>query len=93
MKIESFKPIAEEALREILEERQPRDEYGWVSWPDENVSSGVAMFEFCATLGEGPEDDRIELPPVCISKDLDEAEAKQEIKRQLDALLPPIRYD
>jgi hypothetical protein len=93
VKIESFKPIAEEALREILEERQPRDEYSWIRWPDENVSSSIVTNEFCAILGEGPEDDRIELRPVCISKELDEAEAKQEIKRQIDALLSPFRYD
>jgi hypothetical protein len=93
MNINSFKPIAEEALREILEERKPKDEYGWMSWPDENIPSNIVITEFCAMLGEGPEDDRVALSPVCIPKEIDETEAKQEIKRQIEALLPPFRYE
>ena len=89
MNINSFKPIAEEALREILEERQTREEYGWMSWPDENIPSHIVINEFCAMLGEGPEDDMVVLGEVCIPKEINEAEAKEEIKRKIDSLLPP----
>ena len=93
MKTESFKPIAIEALREILEEKHARGDFGWMRWPDENVPSNIVVTELCAMLGEGLDENRIGLGEICIPKHIDEAEAKQEIKRQIDALLPRYRHE
>lgn len=92
MNTETFKRIAVEALQEVLEKEQAREEYAWMSWPQKNLDPNVVVLDLSAMLGEGPEDNRVGLGKVCIPNHLSNAEGKREIERQLDELLPHYRY-
>lgn len=101
MRVETFKRIAREALNEVLEQQHAREPYSIIRWqPAQDWQPSVCVMELCATLREGPEEEpsksqerlRTGIGEICISTDLDELEARREIKNQLRYFLPNYKY-
>lgn len=82
---DTFYRIANEARAEVLTEMGYAKEdhnkiCGWLAWP-EYEPQDREVTEWCVELGDGRPSPSI--LRICIPKDMDEQEAKQEIKRRI----------
>lgn len=86
--LKDFRRVFDEALREALMEKAAGGQYGWRDWwPPDDIPSTTVVDDFRAQLVRVSEDGEEWLREVKVQAHSEEAGAKQEIKRQIIAVV------
>lgn len=86
--LESYQPLFNEVLREVIEERQLGEQYYWDDWwPPTDVSPTLVVDFFGASLMRAPAGRKVSLRRVEIPKREFMEKARQSIKQQIIYIL------